>query len=178
MKTSTFDIRLMGSGKDRRFPAKIGINLAIAKLNESPRQSQAAAKRVDPYYKQQAMKLITAQLKMHVGFDSLPDDFAQLVRLQANDLSQSHFESPSDNIQLADREKSIPNRDAQQDVLKKLLEACMLATTLPDLETAASSLLVDVCRHFTILEFGKAPRASEARQARIRCQSRRRASVS
>lgn len=161
-ETSTFDIRLMGSGKDRRFPAKIGINLAIAKLNESPRQSQAAAKKVDPYYKQQALKLITAQLKMHIGFDSLPDDFAQLVRLQANDLSEEHFESSADSIQLADREKSIPNRDAQQDVLKKLLEACMLATTLPDLETAASSLLVDVCRHFTILEVGKA--LSQAKQ--------------
>lgn len=155
-ETSTFDIRVLGSGKDRRFPAKIGIDLAIAKLVEIPKQAQAAAKKVDPYYKQQALRLVTAQLKMHIGFDSLPDDFAQIVRLQAIDLSEDRLESSTDDVRLPDREKSISNKDAQQDVLKKLLKALMLATTLPDLEITASSLLVDICRHFTILETGKA----------------------
>ena len=155
-EASTLDIRLMGSGKDRRFPAKIGIDLAIAKLSESPKQAQAAAKKVDPYYKQQALRLVSAQLKLHIGFDGLPEDFAQLVRLQASDLSEGRYASPPDAIQMADREKSIPNKDAQQDTLKKLLKACMLATTLPDLEPIASALLTDVCRHFTILEIGKA----------------------
>ena len=146
----------MGSGKDRRFPAKLGIDLAIAKLHERPKQSQTTANKVDPYYKQQALKLITAQLKMHIGFDSLPDDFAQVVRLQAIDLSDERFKSSTDTIQMADREKSIPNKDVQQDVLKKLLKACMLAATVPDLETTASSLLADICRHCAILEIGKA----------------------
>ena len=153
-EASTFDIRLTGSGKDRRFPANIGIDLAIAKLSEIPKAP--ALKKVDPYYKQQALKLISAQLKMHIGFDSLPEEFAQLVRLQATDLSEGRYDSSPDAIQMADREKSIPNKDAHQEVLKKLLKACMLASTLPDLEVQASALLADVCRHFAILEIGKA----------------------
>ena len=155
-EASTIDIRLLGSGKDRRFPAKLGIDLAIAKLSESPKQTHSASKKVDPYYKQQALKLISAQLKLHIGYDALPDEFAQLVRLQASDLSEGRFASSSDVIQMADREKSIPNKDTQQETLKKLLKACMLATTLSDLTPTASALLADVCRHFTILEIGKA----------------------
>ena len=153
---STFDIRLVGSSKDRCFPAKLGIDLAIAKLSETPRQSQAAAKKVDPYYKQQALRLIIAQLKMHIGFDSLPEDFPQLVRLQAIDLSEGNSENSPAVVLQPDRAKSTANKTAQQEVLKKLLKACMLATTIPELEPIASTTLSDVCRHFVILEIGKA----------------------
>ena len=159
---STFDVRLTGSSKDRPFPATLGIDLACAKLLEVPKAAQL--KKVDPYYKQQAFRLIAAQVKMHIGFDSLPDDLAQLVRLQATDLLEANYDASPDLLQLADREKSVTKRNAQQETLKKLLQACILATTLPEVDTLATPFLADVCRHFTILEIGRA--LNHARHAR------------
>ena len=150
---STFDIRLTGSGRDRRFPSALGIDLAITKLSEIPKSP--ALIKADPLYKQQSFRLITAQLKLHIGSGSLPDDFPQLVRLQAMELSSDTIDTSSIDLQ-ADREKSITKKDAEQDTLKKLLKACMLATTLPDLEASARLLLTDVCRHFSVLELVKA----------------------
>lgn len=150
----SFDVRLIGSAKDKPFPALIGIDLAIARLSETPKT--AAQKKADPYYKQQALRLVGAQLKMHIGFDSLPDDFAQLVRLQAIDLMEGKYDATPDVLQMADREKSIAKRDAQQETLKNLLKACILAKTMPELDGTASALLADICRHFTILEIGRA----------------------
>ena len=153
----SYDIKLIGSNKERPFPANIGIDLAIAKLTEVPKAP--ALKKADPYYKQQALRLVSAQLKMCVGFDSLPDDFGQLVRLQATDLLEGKYDVNWDALQIPDREKSIPKKDSQEDTLKKLLKACMLAATfqdLPELSIAASGLLADACRHFTILEIGRA----------------------
>ena len=150
----SYDIKLMGANKEKAFPATLGIDLAIARLAESPKA--AAARKVDPYYKQQAFRLISAQTKMHIGFENLPDEFAQLVRLQANDLLASRYDAGPDVLLLADREKSIPKKDSQEGTMKKLLKACMLAATIPSLESTALSLLADVCRHFTILELGRA----------------------
>ena len=158
----SFDIRLIGSSKDRALPSSIGVDLAIARLSEVPKT--AAAKKSDPYYKQQAFKLISAQIKLHIGFDSLPDEFAHLVRLQASDLLESKYDICPDTAQMPDREKSIPKRDSQQETLKNLLKAIMVAKTLPDLESAATTLLGDVCHHFTILEVGRA--LSDAKQSR------------
>lgn len=158
-EVSTFDIRLIGSGRDRRFPAKLGIDIAIAKLSEVPKPSPNAKIDLpiknDPYYKQQAFRLIVAQLKMHIGHGAVSEDFPSLVRLQAKDLVEDNVAASPNDMQLADREKSIPDSDAQQETLKKLLKACMLATTLKDLEANARALLTDICRHFTVLEFGK-----------------------
>lgn len=147
------DIKLIGSNKERPFPAGLGNDLAIAKLMEVPKN--VTLKKADPFYKQQAFRLISAQLKMYVGFDALPDDFAQLVRLQASNLLECKYDDASDILQMADRDKSIPKKDSQEETLKKLLKALMLATTLPDLTTVASNLLSDVCRHFMILELGR-----------------------
>ncbi|KAL6722004.1 transcription-associated protein 1 [Lecanora helva] len=158
----SFDIRLIGSNKERAFPSSLGIDLAIAKLSEIPKTP--AAKKADPYYKQQAFKLISAQLKLQIGFDNLPEDFARLVRLRANDLLDDNYDIRPDMLQLPDREKSLSKRECQQKTLKDLLKALMIAKTLPDLEGAASALLGDICRHFTILEVGKA--LFEARQSR------------
>ncbi|MCJ1304891.1 hypothetical protein MMC08_007704, partial [Hypocenomyce scalaris] len=149
----SMDIKLVGSNKERAFPSNLGIDLAIAKLIEVPKAP--AAKKADSFYKQQALRLLTAQLKMHIGFDTLPDDFAQLVRSQANDLADGNFNLSSDFMEKTDREKSVPKKDAQEETVKKLLKACMLATTIPDLANAGTSLLVDVCRHFTLLELGR-----------------------
>lgn len=147
------DIKLMGANKEKAFPARLGIDLAIARLSDTPKA--AAAKRVDPYYKQQAFRLISSQIKIHIGFENLPDDFAELVRLQATDLLDGKYDAGPDVLLLADRERSVPKKDSQEETLKKLLKACMLAATVPNLDTAASNLLADICRHFTILELGR-----------------------
>ena len=148
----SFDVRLIGSTKDRAFPARIGIDLAISKLRDTPKAP--AAKKADLFYKQQSFRLISAHIKMNIGLDSLPDDFATLVRLQANNLVDGSTSSTLDLMDKSDRERSIPKKEAEQETLKKLLKACMFASTLPDLKTAATSLLLDICRHFTILDLG------------------------
>ncbi|KAL8711708.1 MAG: hypothetical protein Q9220_003879 [cf. Caloplaca sp. 1 TL-2023] len=150
----SIDIRFIGSNKERAFPTSIGIDVAIAKLSESPKTP--VQKKADPFYKHQAFRLITAQVKMYVGCSTLPEDFPQLVRLQANDLVEGKYDTGPDVLQMADRDKSISKRDCQEDTLKKLLLACVLASTLPDLAEKASPLLTDICHHFTILEFGRA----------------------
>ena len=151
---SSFDIRLTGSNKDRPFPASLGIDLACSKLLETPKA--VPLKKVDPFYKQQAFRLIKAQVKLHIGFDNLPDDFAQLVRLQATDLLEANYDTSPDTVQLPDREKSMMKRNSQQETLKKLLQACILASTLPEIESLTKPFLADICRHFAILEVGRA----------------------
>ncbi|KAL8827579.1 MAG: hypothetical protein Q9191_003095, partial [Dirinaria sp. TL-2023a] len=150
----SINIKLIGSAKERAFPAKLGIDLAITRLTESPKA--LAAKKADPYYKQQAFRLISAQLKLHMGFDRLPDELAQIVRLQAQDLLEARYDAGPDVVLMADREKSVSKKESQEETLKKLLKACMLAATIANLDTVASNLLADVCRHFTILELGRA----------------------
>lgn len=153
----SIDIKLIGSNKDRAFPATLGVDLAIAKLSETPKKEDASWNpKADPYYKQQAFRMVAAQIKLHIGFENLPDDFVHLVRLQASNLLEERFEDGSEGIPLADREKSISKRDAQQEMLKKLLKALMVAVTITDLKSVASTLLTDVCRHFTLLELGRA----------------------
>ena len=153
------DVRLIGSNKERAFPSNTGIDLAISKIKDSPKglatKKGDVQQKADVFYRQQSFRLIAAQIKLHIGFESLPDDFAQLVRLQANDLIEGNFENAPDIIDRSDREKSIAKKEAQEDTLKKLLKACMVSTTLADLKTVASSLLLDICRHFTILEVGR-----------------------
>ena len=148
----SFDIKLIGSTKDRAFPSHIGIDLAISKLKDTPKAP--AAKKADAYYKQMAFRLISAQIRMYLGFDNLPDDFAQLVRLQANDIVESNYAVGLDYTERADRHKSIAKKDAQEETLRNLLKACMFATTVQDLQAAAWNLLSDVCRHFAIVDLG------------------------
>ncbi|MCJ1286042.1 hypothetical protein MMC26_005384 [Xylographa opegraphella] len=150
----SIDLKLIGSNKERAFPSNIGIDLAIAKIKETPKG--AAAKKADAFYKQQSMRLISAQLRLHIGSDTLPEDFAQLVRIHANDLVDGKYDLGSELLERSDRERSIPKKESQEVTVKKLLKVCMYATTVPDLKSAASSLLMEVCRHFTILELGRA----------------------
>ncbi|KAE8354212.1 transcription-associated protein [Aspergillus coremiiformis] len=94
-------------------------------LMEAPKMP--AAKASDGYYKQQAFRMI-----------SLPDDLASLLRLHANDL----FENKTTGMADLSQEAS----------LKKLLKACIFATTIPDLKQTATSFMVDVCKHFAVVE--------------------------
>ncbi|MCJ1473515.1 hypothetical protein MMC13_002166 [Lambiella insularis] len=150
----SIDLKLIGSNKERAFPSNIGIDLAIAKIKEVPKGP--AAKKADAFYKQQSMRLIIAQLKLHIGCDTLPEEFALLVRLQANDLVDGKYDLASDLLDRSDREKSIPKKDSQEATVKKLLKVCMYATTITELRSTASTMLLDICRHFTILELGRA----------------------
>lgn len=150
----SFDVRLTGSNKDRAFAMDTGLDFAISRLLDVPRTSTAKAS--DIYYKQQAFKLLSSQLKLLIGFDHLPEELAALIRLEANDVLASRFDPPADIVDRPEREKSVRKRRAQELTLQKLLTACIYATTIPDLKAAATLFLADVCRHFTVIEVGRA----------------------
>lgn len=150
----SIDVKLIGSVREKPFPAYFGIDLAVAKLMETPKG--AIPKKADPYYKQQALRLIAAQLKIHIGSESLPEDFPQRVRMQAEKYLVESYDDASDILQMTDREKSVFKKNTQEEMLKKLLKALMLAAALPELKSVASPLLIDICRHFTLLELGRA----------------------
>ncbi|KAI9769878.1 MAG: hypothetical protein M1839_003575 [Geoglossum umbratile] len=150
----SIDVKLIGSPKERPFPAEIGLDLAIGKLMEVPKT--ASAKKSDGFYKQQALRLLSSQLKLFVGFDNLPDDFPHLVRLQATDLLEGNLEAGASFMEKSEREKSVAKKNDQEETLRKLLKACIFAISIPELKEEASSLVFDVCRHFTILEIGRA----------------------
>ncbi|QSS58129.1 hypothetical protein I7I51_07552 [Histoplasma capsulatum] len=159
----SIDIKLIGgSSKERAFPLDIGIDLALGKLLEVPRTP--AAKASDAYYKQQAYHMLSSQLKLYIGFDHPPEDLAALVRLQANDLAEGRLTAGPDILEKSERSGSIPKKTVQEETLKKLLKACIVATTIPDLKQTATSFVVDVCRHFTIIEVGRS--LAQARHAR------------
>jgi len=150
---TSFDLRLIGSKKDRSLPAEIGIDVAINKLMEVPKS--AIAKKSDTFYKKQALHLIKSQLKLRLGFDHLPDDFGRLVRLQAQDLLARKCDADLSVLDTSDRERSVVKKDGQDALLRKLIRACMFATTLPDFQAEATTLLSNICRHFTVLEVGR-----------------------
>ena len=150
----SFDIRLIGPSEKRPFPVDTGIDLAIGKLMEVPKSSSAVAS--DTYYKQQAYRMLSSHLKLQIGYENLPDDLASLIRLHANDLFESKPGAMADILEKSERTASIPKKVAQEATLKKLLKACIFATTIPDLEPAATAFVADVCKHFTIVEVGRA----------------------
>lgn len=150
---TSFDLKLIGSKKDRSLPAEIGIDVAISKLMEIPKS--AAAKKSDLYYKKQALHLIKSQLKLRLGFDHLPEDFGRLVRLQAQDFLARKCDADLSVLDSSDRERSVVKKDGQDALLKKLIRACMFTTSLPEFQVEATALLANICRHFTILEVGR-----------------------
>lgn len=153
----SIDLRLVGSSKDRAFPVNTGIDLAIAKLYEVPKTP--AAKASDAFHKQQSFRLLSSQLKLNIGFDNLPDELVTLLRMQATDLMATKSDSLVDIVDImskSDKEQSMQKLRAQEDVLKKLLNACIYACTISELEPTAKTLLHDVCRHFTVIELGRA----------------------
>ncbi|TAQ89061.1 hypothetical protein B7494_g2646 [Chlorociboria aeruginascens] len=150
---SSFDMRLVGSRKDRAFPAEIGIDLAIGKMMEIPKG--AAAKKADAYYKRQALHMIKAHLKLRLGLDNLPDDFPRLVRLQAQDLLVKKTDANFSALESTDRERSVAKKDDQDNLLKKLIKACIFSVSLPEFSVEANTMLTNICKHFTMLEIGR-----------------------
>lgn len=151
---ASFDLKLNGSKKERAFPVEIGIDLAIRKLMEVPKG--AAAKKSDLYYKKQALHLVKAQMKLRIGYDNLPEDFARLVRLQAQDLLARDCNASFAAFETNDRQRSVVKKDLEQEMLKKLLKALFFSVSIPDLKDEAMASLLGVCRHLTILEVGHA----------------------
>ncbi|KKK18394.1 hypothetical protein P175DRAFT_0247193 [Aspergillus ochraceoroseus IBT 24754] len=152
------DVKLIGPSEKRPFPISIGIDLAIAKLMEVSKHSS------DGYYKQQAFHLISSQLKLYIGYENLPEDMASLLRLHANDLFESKTTAMADILEKSERSSSIPKKLAQEVSLKKLLKACIFATTIPSLSQSATAFVSDVCKHFAVVEVGRA--LAQARHTR------------
>ena len=150
----SFDLQLIGTQKDRAFPIDTAVDLAIQALSETPKSSSMKA--TDMYYKQQSFRLLSAQLRLFIGDDQLPGDLSSLLRLQANDLLANRMETYKGMLDVDQVANSIQKRSSQEETLKKLLKACILATTVPELKSIATSFVANVCRHFTIVEVGQA----------------------
>ncbi|KAM0149981.1 hypothetical protein ACHAQE_008793 [Botrytis cinerea] len=150
---ATFDLKLIGSKKEKAFPVEIGIDLAIGKLMEVPKG--AAAKKSDPYYKKQALAMVKAQLKLRLGADNLPEDFPRLVRLQAQDLLSKKSDADLSLFETPVRDRSETKKTQQDVMLKKLFKACIFAVSLPDFSTEATALLSNICKHVTIIEVAR-----------------------
>ena len=154
-----FEIKLFGSSNPCSFPVRIGLDVAIERIYEIPRQ--APAKASDLIHKQQALKLIMSEVKLILGTDSLPENFAQLVRLQANDLFDQNTDNGTDLNAQSDKEYSVIKRDAQQDTLRELLNALFFAASVPEIKEDAAAFLSELYRHFIILEIGRALAAAK-----------------
>ncbi|KAG6015295.1 hypothetical protein E4U54_003762 [Claviceps lovelessii] len=154
---SSFDIRLIGSKKDRAFPVDLGIDCAIQKLMEGPRigKNSQNLRASDDYYKQQALHFIMAQLKLRIGYDQLPEDLPRILRLQAQDLLARKIDINFSPFEVTNREKSIPKKDEQDKMTRQLLKAVMFAQSLSGLKDEANAFLMDICRHFAIIEVGR-----------------------
>ncbi|KAB8303627.1 hypothetical protein EYC80_005023 [Monilinia laxa] len=150
---TTFDLKLIGSKKEKPFPLEIGIDLAIGKLMEVPKG--AAAKKSDPYYKRQALAMVKTQLKLRLGADSLPEDFPRLVKLQAQDLLSKKADADLSLFETPVRDRSEAKKMQQDLMLKKLLKACIFAVSLPEFSSEATALLSGICKHITIIEVAR-----------------------
>ncbi|PGH00581.1 hypothetical protein AJ80_09152 [Polytolypa hystricis UAMH7299] len=150
----SIDVKLIGSTKERAFPLDIGVDLALGKLMEVPRTP--AAKASDTYYKQQAYHMLSSQLKLYIGFDHPPDDLATVLRVQVHELVEGKPPELPDILEKSERQSSMAKKFTQEDTLKKLLKACIFATTIPDLKQSSTAFLADVCRHFVVVDMGRA----------------------
>ncbi|KEZ39649.1 Histone acetylase complex subunit [Scedosporium apiospermum] len=155
---ASLQLRLVGSKKDRPFPAEIGIDLAIRKLTEVPKPTTKAnqGRQYDSYYKTQALQFLKAQLKLRIGFDGLPEDYSRLLRLQVQDLFRRKVEFDFSPFITSSRDCSIPKKDGQDTLVKRLLKALMVAEAMPEFKEGSDGFLMNVCRHFTIIEVGRA----------------------
>ncbi|KAK8031517.1 FAT domain-containing protein [Apiospora arundinis] len=154
---ASFDIRLIGSKRDRAFHAELGIDCAIRKLMETPKPTTkgASSRQYDGHYKKQALQLIKAQLKLRIGFDSLPEELPRLVRLQAQDFLARKCDNDLSVFDSSDRERSVVKKDEQDQIMKRLIKAIMFAQSLPEFRDEADVFLMNLCRHFTIIELGR-----------------------
>ncbi|RWA11133.1 hypothetical protein EKO27_g3975 [Xylaria grammica] len=154
---SSFDMRLIGSKRDRAFSAALGIDFAIRKLMEVPKPSKLnTVKQQDGYYKKQALQLIKTQIKLRIGVDHLPEDLPRLVRLQAQDLFTKTPAADFAAFETSSKDRSVVKKDEEDIIMKRLIKAIMFAESLPEFREEADVFLMNICRHFTITEIGRA----------------------
>ena len=151
----SFDIRLIGTTKDRPFPLKTGVDDAIKKLTEPVRPGTGKPQSLDLHYKQQSFRFISSQVKLFIGFNQLPDDFAALLRLQANDLAAARFETYASMLVSNEHTQAVQKKRDEEETLKQLLKACFAATAIQELKETANEFIVNVARHFAIIELGQ-----------------------
>lgn len=153
---SSFDLRLIGSKKDRAFPADLGIDFAMQKLMEIPKTGKNSQQRQhDPYYKKQALHFIKSQIKLRIGFDQLPDDLPRIVRLQVQDFVAKRTDINFTPFEVSEREKSGAKRNEQDEIMKKLFKALLFAQSIPEFKEEADAFLLNTCRHIAVLEVGR-----------------------
>jgi transformation/transcription domain-associated protein len=153
---SSFDVRLIGSKRDRAFPADLGIDTAVQKLMEAGKSvKNGQSKQGEDYYKEQALHFIKTQLKLRVGFDQLPEDLPKIVRLQAQDLLARKLDINFAPFEISSRDSSIPKKDEQDQITKSLLKAVMFAHSIPQFKADAEAFMEDICRHFALVEIGR-----------------------
>ncbi|KAI1075256.1 FAT domain-containing protein [Whalleya microplaca] len=153
---SSFDVRLIGSKRDRSFPAELGIKFAIRKLMEVPRPSKAnSTRQFDGHYKKQALQFIKSQLKLRIGIDHLPEDLPRLVRLQAQDLLSRKPAADFSVFNTSNKDRSVVKKDEQDEIMKRLIKSIMFAESLAEFREEADVFLMNLCRHFTIIEIGR-----------------------
>ncbi|GAO18530.1 hypothetical protein UVI_02054720 [Ustilaginoidea virens] len=155
--SSSFNMRLVASKKDRAFPADLGIDSAIQKLMEAPKigKNSQSLRLYDDYYKKQSLHFIVAQVKLRIGYDQLPEDLARVVRLQAQDLLARKIDINFAPFEVTNREKSIAKKDEQDRITRQLLKAIMFAQSLPGFKAESDTFLMDICRHFAVIEIGR-----------------------
>lgn len=161
---SSINVKLIGAPGERPFPILHQVDLALGRLLDMRLLKNEQERKTDFFYKQQALRYLSSNLKLFIGYDQLPEDFAQMVRLYANDLFEGSAEATEPVIAVSDRSKSVFKKTDQEMTLRKLLQAVMHATAIEQLAEDASTLAFDVCRHFTILDLGRA--VIEMRQAK------------
>nr|POE87354.1 transcription-associated protein 1 [Quercus suber] len=174
---ASYDVRLIGAisnGGLRALPARLGVDTAIDRLWD-PVPKADKQKKTDYHYKHQAFKFATAQVKMLIGFDHLPEDLGQLIRLQAADLAEKTYEGSSNVFSVSERSRSSAKCDAQHDSLRKLLKAIIYTAGSSDgpsqdtdfnhLRDEAQNFLQCIYRHFMIIELGTALAAERQRKS-------------
>ncbi|KAI9850594.1 MAG: hypothetical protein M1838_005379 [Thelocarpon superellum] len=162
----SFDVRLVGAAKDRAWPATVGLERARTTLTDIPKTPAALVS--DAFYKQQAWRLLRAQLILHLGRDPAtaaiaPDDLARRVRLQATDwLASAQSDAPpgpdtlDDAADTEDGDRAIAKRDAQEETLQQLFQAGCLAMAVPALAEEATTFMAHVVRHVALLDLARA----------------------
>jgi transformation/transcription domain-associated protein len=159
---SSINVKLNGAPGERPFSILHMVDLALGKIMEMKVLKTEQEKKTDIFYKQQSLRYLSSTLKLFIGYDQLPEDFLQMVRLYANDLYEGSTDVGESVIAISDRSKSVFKKHEQEAILRKLIQAVIHATAIEQLAEEASTMAFDVCRHFTILEIGRA--VIEARQ--------------
>ncbi|KAL9093662.1 MAG: hypothetical protein Q9159_000191 [Coniocarpon cinnabarinum] len=151
------DLKLLGTSTVGRFPARLGLKTACAKLREPP--SRAINNNTSlTLQKQQALKLIVTHIRLLLGSESFPADLMQQVRSYAQVLNSTNDAGVLKLSTHSSQQLSISKRDSQQQDFHEVLRSLMEAVCIPELAQEASSLLDDVLRHLIILEIAQAVR--------------------